>query len=172
MILRRFALFLALVVGLAMTQLPEFVQQYRQRLGGAIDELAANVARFDSDSAQQGLTQSGGIDRLRANPDRFVRQRGDQEQENVVRLETLRTAQAAFRGEGQVAGLMTFVTHYDARVARGAFNEFAPAVPTSPEAFVLGLIGFLFGGGVVALTGHQMRRGRRRRERAPETTVA
>ena len=172
MILRRFALFLALVVGLAMTQLPEFVQQYRQRLGGAIDELAGIVARFDSDSAQQGLTQSGGIDRLRANPDRFVRQRGDQEQENVVRLETLRAVQAEFRGESQLAGLVTFATHYDSRIARGAFNEFAPAVPTSPAAFVLGAVGFLFGGGVVAVTGHQVRRGRRRKERAPETTAA
>ncbi len=172
MILRRFALFLALVFGLAMTQLPEYVQQYRQRLGGAIDELAAIVARFDSDSAQQGLTQSGGIDRLRANPDRFVRQRGDQEQENVMRLENLRGAQAEFRGEGQVAALMTFVTHYDSRIAKGAFDAFAPAVPTSPEAFVLGVVGFLFGGGIVTLTGHRMRRRLRRRERAQTTTVA
>jgi hypothetical protein len=172
MILRRFALFLALVLGLAMTQLPEFVQQYRQRLGGAIGELAATVSRFDSDSAQQGLTQSGGIDRLRANPDAFVRQRGDQEQENVARLEDLRAAQAEFRNESQFAGLVTFARHYDARIARGAFDDFAPAVPTSPEAFVLGLIGFLFGGGVVTMTGHQVRRGRRRRERASETTIA
>ena len=171
MLLRRFALFLALVAGVAMTQLPEFVQQYRQRLGGAIDELAANVARFESDSAQQGLTQSGGIDRLRANPDRFVRQRGEQEQDNVLRLQTLREAQAQFRSEGQIAGLVTFATHYDARIARGAFDEFAPAVPTSPEAFVLGAIGFLFGGGVVTMTGHQVRRSRRRRELGPETTA-
>lgn len=172
MIVRRLALFFAVLFAFAMTQFPEFVEQYRQRLGGAIDELAANVARFDSDSAQQDLTESGGIDRLRANKDRFVRQRGEQMQDNVARLEALRNTQAQFRGEGAVARLMTFVTHYDSRVARGAYGDFEPAVPASPEAFVLGILGFVFGGGIVHLTGHRFRRGRLRRTPAVEETAA
>lgn len=172
MIVRRLALFFALLFGFAMTQIPEFVEQYRQRLGGAIDELSANIARFDSDSAQQGLTESGGIDRLRASHDRFVQQRGEQMQDNVARLQTLRDTQAQFRGEAPVARLVTFVTHYDARIARGAYGDFEPAVPASAEAFVLGLIGFIFGGGIVHLTGHEVRRGRLRRTRAVEETPA
>ena len=59
MVFRRIALSFALIVGMAMTQLPEYAEQYRQRLGGAIDELSAIVARFDSDSSQQGLTEQG-----------------------------------------------------------------------------------------------------------------
>ena len=168
MIFRRIAFFLAALCGLAMTQLPEFVQQYRQRLGGAVDELAAVVARFDSDSAQHGLTQSAGIDRLHGNSDKFVRERGDEIQDDVIRLANLREAQAAFKDEGPMRQIMTFATHYDQRVARGAYNDFAPAVPTSPEALALGLFGFVFGGGVVHLTGHQVRR----RRRIPAGTVA
>ena len=34
MILRRFAFAIAVLMGFAATQLPEFIQQYRQRLGG------------------------------------------------------------------------------------------------------------------------------------------
>lgn len=162
MIFRRIAFFVALLFGLAMTQLPEFVEQYRQRLGGAIDELAAVVARFDSDSAQHGLTQSGGIDRLHANEDKFVRERGDEIADDVARLANLRDAQAAFNDEGGIARLATFATHYDSRIARGAYGDFEPAVPTSPEALALGLLGFVFGGGVVHVTGHQMRRRRLR----------
>ena len=139
MIIRRLALFFALLFGFAMTQLPEFVAQYEQRLGGAIDELAAIVTRFDSDSAQQSLTQSGGIDRLRANGDAFVRERGDQMQDDVVRLARLRETQTAFRSDGPVSRLATFASHYDSRVARGAYDDFKPAVPTTAEAFVLGL---------------------------------
>ena len=168
MIVRRLALVVGLLLGLAMTQVPEFVEQYRQRLGGAIDELAAVVARFDSDSAQTGLTENGGIDRLLANQDRFVRERGEQMRDDVVRLETLRTTQAEFRGDGPVARLVTFVMRYDSRVARGAYGDFEPAVPASPEGFVLGLIGFVFGSGIVHLTGHQVRRGRLRRVRPIE----
>ncbi len=164
MIVRRLALFVALVVGLAMTQLPEFVEQYRQRLGGAIDELSAVITRFDADSAQQDLTEAGGIDRLKANPERFVRQRGEQMADNVERLQRLRDAQASMKADGPVARLATFATHYDGRIARGTFRDFEPAVPASAEAFALGLVGFLVGGSVAHLAGRPFR-GRRARER-------
>ena len=165
MIVRRLALFVALVFSFAMTQLPEFVEQYRQRLGGAIDELSAVIARFDADSAQQGLTEAGGIDRLKSNPERFVQQRGEQMAANVERLGLLRDAQARFGSDGPVTRLFTFATHYDGRIARGAFRDFGPAVPVSAEAFVLGLIGFLVGGSVAHLMGRPFR-GRRARAAA------
>lgn len=171
MILRRLALFLALLFGVGATQLPEFVQQYQQRLGGAIDELSAVIARFDSDSQQQGLTASGGIDRLKANPDRFVQERGEQMRDNIDRLQTLREAQANFRSEAPVARLVTFATHYDQRVARGAWSDFQPAVPTSAEAFVLGLLGFVVGGGAMHVAGRPFRRRRDRDERPLVRTV-
>lgn len=170
MILRRLALFFALFFGLALTQLPEFVEQYRQRLGGAIDELNANIARFDSDSAQQGLTEGAGIDRLRANPDRFVRQRGEQMKDNVARLQSLRETQDRFRNDGPIARLLTFATNYDRKIASGTYGDFEPAVPTSPEAFVLGFIGFLFGGGIAHVAGRPLRR-RVREQRTMITTA-
>ena len=164
MIARRLALFVALLVGFAMTQLPEFVDQYRQRLGGAIDELSAVIARFDADSAQQGLTETGGIDRLKANPERFVQQRGEQMAENVERLQRLRDAQALFRSDGPMARLVTLATHYDGRIGQGTFRDFAPAVPASVDAFVLGVVGFLFGGSIAHLASRPFR-GRRSRAR-------
>lgn len=170
MILRRLALFVALLLGFLATQVPEFVQQYRQRLGGAIDELTDVVSRFDSDSALQGLTQSGGIDRLRSNGDHFVRQRGDQEQDNVIRLQRLREAQAQFRSDGPVAQYGTLLTHFDDRIAEGALRDFSPAVPTTPQGFVFGLLGFVLGGGVVHLAGRPLRR-RVRREREMTRTA-
>ena len=171
MILRRFATVVAVLMGFAATQLPEFVQQYRQRLGGAIDELSAIIARFDADSAQQGLTETSGIDRLHANPDPFVKQRGTQMQDNVVRLQNLRQTQTDFKSEGAFAQLGTFATRYDNTIAKGAFSTFQPAVPTTPEALGLGLFGFVFGGGVVHMTGRPLRRrlGARRGE-MPSTT--
>ena len=124
----------------------------------SIDEISAVIARFDSDSAQQGLTETGGIDRLHANPDPFVKQRGTQMQDNIARRQDLRQAQTEFRQEGAIAQIGTFVTHYDSAIAKGAFGEFQPAVPTTPEAFGLGLFGFIFGGAVVHMTGRPLRR--------------
>ncbi len=57
MLVRRLTLFFGLVFAMAASQIPEYAQQYRQRLGGAIDELRTIVARFDEDSAREGLTE-------------------------------------------------------------------------------------------------------------------
>jgi hypothetical protein len=166
MVVRRLALFFALLAGLAMTQLPEYAEQYRQRLGGAIDELSALVARFDSDSQQAGLTEQGGIDRLRANTDRFVQQRGIQMQDLIARLQRLLETQKQMDGDGPVGRLTTLATHYDQMIASRAYQSFQPAVPASLEALVLGAIGFVFGGGLIHLAGRPFRRkqGKRPRE--------
>ena len=158
MILRRLAFLVALVSAFVATQVPAFIQQYRQALGGAVGELSAVVARFDSDSAQAGLSESGGIERLKGNADRLARERGFAIEETAQRLKSLREAQEQFRTEGPFARLATFVTHYDSRVGRGAFAEFQPAVPTTPEGLVAGLLGFLFGGGAVHIAGRPMSR--------------
>ena len=49
------ALLVSLTGGLAASQAPELAQQYRQRLGGALDEITQVVADFDADAAQNGL---------------------------------------------------------------------------------------------------------------------
>ena len=48
MMTRRLALAIALIAGLIGSQAPEFAQQYRQRLGGALDELKHALAEFES----------------------------------------------------------------------------------------------------------------------------
>src|SRR5258708_3513030 len=47
MFFRAVAFVVALMTGMTLSQVPEFAQQYRQRLGGAIDELALIITHFD-----------------------------------------------------------------------------------------------------------------------------
>ena len=52
--LGRLAVGIAAAAGaLTASQLPEFAQQYRQRLGGALEELRQVVADFDADAERQ-----------------------------------------------------------------------------------------------------------------------
>jgi len=168
MIARRLALFFAMIFGVSMTQLPEFVAQYKQRLGGAIDELSAIVARFDRDSAAAGMSERAGIERLTSNPDAFVRRRGAQMADVSARLTRLRETQEALDRDGPVGRITTIVTHYDPGIASHAFETFQPAIPVSPESFVLGVLGFVFGGGFVHLAAHPLGRGKARRHRREE----
>ena len=63
MFLRRIALAIGLLCGLVATQAPEFAQQYRQRLAGAVDELSRVVGIFDDDAAKRSLTPPEAITR-------------------------------------------------------------------------------------------------------------
>lgn len=151
MIIRRLALFFAMLSGIVTTQMPEYWQQYRQRLEGAIDELSAIVAQFDADNTAQGLTQAAGIAHLEENPDVLVRARGVQMQHIIARLGRLKRADAAFNDRNLPEKWWTLATTFDPSVAARAFETYQPAVPTTAEGFVAGLIGFFIGGGLVHL---------------------
>ncbi len=64
MFVRRLAVAIGLIAGLVGSQGPEFAQQYRQRIGGALDELKRIVAAFDDEARREGLTPPQAIMRL------------------------------------------------------------------------------------------------------------
>ena len=69
-----------LAVGLAggtlFSQAPEFAQQYRQRIGGAIDELRIIVDDFTKQAADHHLDRQQALDVYARSPDDFLRDRG------------------------------------------------------------------------------------------------
>jgi hypothetical protein len=151
MIFRRFALFVAMFSGLLTTQMPEYWQQYRQRLEGAIDELTTIVTRFDKDSAGQGMTEGAGIAHLNANLDPLARSRGAAMQEIVRRLSRLKRADAAFNDKNLPEKWWTLATNFDPSVAAHAYKTYKPAVPTTGEGLIAGIIGFFIGGALIHL---------------------
>jgi hypothetical protein len=161
MIIGRFALFFAFVFGLAATQAPEFWQQYKQRLGGAIDELTAIVAQFDMDAAAQYLTRGQAIARLESDPDPLAQGRGVEMQHLVGRLTKLRQAAAAFEQTNVFAKWVALATTFDPQIAARAYEAYEPAVPTTPDGFISGLIGFIIGGTLVQLIGLPIRHRKR-----------
>jgi hypothetical protein len=67
---------IALIAGLLGSQGPEFAQQYRQRIGGALDELKRIVADFDQEAAREQTTPDQAIKRLEQNSDPLASERG------------------------------------------------------------------------------------------------
>jgi hypothetical protein len=61
MFARRLALAIAVLAGLIGSQGPEFAQQYRQRLGGALEELNRIVSEFDAEVRGQNMTRAEGL---------------------------------------------------------------------------------------------------------------
>ena len=136
LLFRRLALAVGLACGVLGAQGPEFSQQYRQRLAGAVDELARIVATFDAEAGSEGLTPDAAIQRLEANSDALARARGRDMAEDKARLYRLRDALAAFASGAPARRLTAWFESLDGETARRALADFQPAVPTSVEAGV------------------------------------
>jgi hypothetical protein len=167
----RLAILFALVCGLAASQEPEFLQQYEQRLGGALDEIRSILARFDAEAAAVGLSRAQAITRLESNSDGLARLRGDDIARIASRERRLSSERDALRQAGPAGQLVIVVEDLDPEIAAGAFRAFRPAVPLSLPSAVAGLIGFALGlAGWHGVAWTASRRRRRLREADPTRT--
>ena len=158
MLVRRLAVAIGLLCGLIGSQLPEFAQQYRQRLGGALDELNRTIAQFDSETAAQSLTRGQGVDQLKSNPETLARERGVAIEENIDRANRLARQQEAFQRGGPLTRLVTLIGNFDPATATKAIEDFEPAVPITFEAFVIAGIALALGWGATHLCAWPIRR--------------
>jgi len=143
MIGRTIAVAVAAVVGVAASQLPEFGQQYRQRLGGAVDELRRVAQSFDEDAAQNGLDRPTALAEMARNPNGLIQDRAASMSETMQRLSNLEAQQQAFREAGPFARLYALGTHFDPPMVAATWADYEPAVPATSEGLVSAGGGFL-----------------------------
>ena len=140
--------------GIVASQGPEFAQQYRQRVGGAVDELRQVITRFDSDARASGETKDSAIARLRSNADDFVSRQGAAMQANVERLERLETHRETMMQAGPFSRVALMMRDGDRDVMEAVYRDFEPAVPVTEEGILSTAIGFIaVWGGLLLLTG-------------------
>ncbi len=154
--------FVMLVSGAATSQLPEFSQQYRQRLGGAIDALEGILADFRRDASAFGLTVPEAIERQKSSDDPFVRARGDSMAIADMRLEELKRQRAALETAGPVGRMFVFARGFDPQLAQATAEDYEPAIPVTAVGFLSAGIGALAGFLFVRLLAGLARLGRRK----------
>jgi hypothetical protein len=145
---RRLAVAIGLLFAVIGAQWPEFAQQYRQRLGGALDELNRMIVQFDDQAKSQALTREQGLDRLHHNDDVLARDRAEAVDEDIDRAGRLSRQKQAFRDAGPVTRLLALAENFDATTLSQAWRDFEPALPVTGEAFVIGGAALLFGWGL------------------------
>ena len=155
---RTLSLAIALLAALAASQLPEFTQQYSQRLGGAIDELTRVVQRFDKDSVAVGEQRQGALERLATSPDELTRRQSAAMAENIARLDRLEAQQAEMAVAGPLRRMQAFLSDPDPQIAKATWDSFEPGIPATGEGVATGGAGFLVGGGLSSVLGRMFRR--------------
>ncbi|HWA11394.1 MAG TPA: DUF2937 family protein [Opitutaceae bacterium] len=154
-----------------LSQAPEFMQQYLQRLGGHLDEARLQLRQFQQAAEQSGLTLDRLITQTNANADPAVARLGGVMADAVARTDALAAAEAAIAHASLWARPFVFLRHLDPAIARATWGVFKPAVPTTAEGLVYAVLGMivllaLYHGGVkypVAC----WRRARARRRQVP-----
>ncbi len=150
-----------LLLAVVLSQVPEFIQQYRQRLGGAADELRRNLAQFDAEVAAEALDRAAGIARLKSNPDPLAQARGRDVEEAAAREDRLEAQDRAFAASGPIGRYWAFAERFDPELASRTYAIFQPAVPIHPSGFAAGAAGLVLGYGGVRLALSPFRRRRR-----------
>jgi hypothetical protein len=123
------------------TQVPEFLQQYLQRLGGHVDEARRQLLQFQAIAAQSNLSLETLARQTSANADEAVAKLGGLIAATVDRVHSLETAQSALQAASVWTRPFVFLRHMDPAIARGTWSFFKPAVPTTLEGLVYGLMG-------------------------------
>ena len=172
MLARRLALAIGLLCGLAGTQWPEFSQQYRQQLGGALDELRRIVAAFDAEAASRSLTPAAGIARLKDNADPLARERGADIERDIAREARLEREVAELRDAGPVRRLIAMAADFDPAIANETLREFEPAAPVTSESLIVGALALVWGWGATHLCVRPIRRRLRARRAAGSAGAA
>jgi hypothetical protein len=130
---------ISLASALLLSQAPELMQQYIQRLGGAADELARIVQHFDEDSARSGYDRSGALGLMVRNPERLIRDQATRMQDNISRLGRLRKQQEDFKNG---AGVASFLMSYDPELFAATRKDFKMAMPMTADGLLFALLGF------------------------------
>ncbi|MBN7757516.1 DUF2937 family protein [Nitratireductor aquimarinus] len=155
---RILGLAVALACGAATSQAPEFAQQYRQRLNGALHELRLVVSAFDADATRNNLTRERAIVVYEEAGSDFLRDRATSVRVAIGRLGDLERQSAAFDEASPVLRPLIVARSPDGPLLQGALDDYEPAVPLTLHGFIWTGVGVLFGFSVVWLLGLLFRR--------------
>jgi hypothetical protein len=126
---------------IAFSQIPEFMQQYLQRLGGHLDEARRQLSQFHNAAEQSGITLERLIAQTGSNADAAVAKLGGVMSGAVARVDELSAAQSAIQSASLWERPFVFMRNMDPQIARATWQIFKPAIPTTVEGLVYAAAG-------------------------------
>jgi len=134
---------LCVIGAVLFSQIPEFFQQYLQRLGGHLDEARRHLDQFREAAAQTGVTVDQLASTASAQRDASVARLGAVIRNASARVESLASAEGALRGASLWTRPFVFLRHCDAQIVGATWSVFRPAVPTTVEGLVYAAVGMV-----------------------------
>lgn len=143
--LKKLHLLFALLCAAALSQFPEFHQQYTQRLGGALDELILQMDALDLRAEAAGMERFDYVRHFQNNPDEVVRGEGDAMMHMLSRHSRLSKAYERLETAPWYMTFVETVFHLEPDLAQNTMMSFVPAIPLSVSGGAHAFLGFFFG---------------------------
>ena len=144
-------------------QLPEFSQQYKQRLGGAIDELEVVAERFEQDANSLNLSVPEAIVKLEGASQELFQKRGASMRTHLERYNSLKDQQQRFNQNTGAMRPVALLSGADEQLLEQTWADFEPALPLNSSGSIwaaagavalwlglglpMSMLGKMFGGG-------------------------
>lgn len=136
------AIALAVLVGFAVSQVPRFIQEYEQRLGGALQEATRQLDEFRRNAEAAGLSFNEYQARHLDSSDTALRATGRTIQGSVARVADLREQAQHLADATKFSKPVVLVRAYDASLLRATWQRFEITATFDP---IFGLIGLALG---------------------------
>ena len=134
---------LCVVGAVLLSQGPEFMQQYLQRLGGHLAESQHQLVSFQDAATKAGVPLDKFIVHTSANADAGVSHLGTVMSATAERVASLQAAHDALLTASPWGRPFAFVRHLDYGIARDTWSVYKPAVPVTIEGLLYALAGML-----------------------------
>lgn len=135
------------------SQAPEFAQQYRQRLAGAIDELTTIIQTFDEQANHAGLDRQTALNVYGTSSESFLRQQGNAMRQSFARYQSLSDQLEDLSAASPILRPLMIARQPDRRIVANVWRDFVPALPVSVAGIVWGGFGILIGAIMLAVFG-------------------
>lgn len=135
----------------ALSQFPEFSQQYLQRLAGKVDALTEVAMQFDATADRNGLTRAAALVAMTGSPvldDQQADMRATLAQQTRL-AENLATLRAA----GPLERLTMPQRFGDVETLTATYADFRPALPVTTEGAITAGLGYVGGWALVGVLG-------------------
>ncbi|SEL46765.1 Protein of unknown function [Colwellia chukchiensis] len=122
-------------------QLPEFMQQYQQRLAGHLTEAQLQLAQY-TNIAQQHFdgSLSAMISRYKSNSDAAIVSTGELIANLSARVQYLSQHLEQITTNSYLQSVYQFIRHLDPQIAAGTAQQFAMAIPIELNAIATGAV--------------------------------
>ncbi|MCL2155228.1 MAG: DUF2937 family protein [Leptospirales bacterium] len=125
-------------------QIPTFLVQYKQRLGGHVDELARLINQYKSAAAGNGKTVEEYIGlHLNSGVNEFI-STGKLMTENMERFNELSLALLNLSESSGIKKLFVFLKSMDFDIFKETYKDFVPGISFSLDSILYCIVGIIF----------------------------